>query len=60
VAEPIETIHLLGGITTDRIRLGQVRDQLLDPRPELIRELRCRRPDEGVDVVADRVTLVSS
>jgi hypothetical protein len=35
--------------------LRQVGDELLDPRAELVGEVRGRRPDEGVDVVPCRL-----
>jgi drug/metabolite transporter (DMT)-like permease len=52
VAEPVEQLHLLLGVTADLVVGGEVTDELLDARAELVREVRRRRPDELVDVVA--------
>jgi hypothetical protein len=55
VPETVEALHLLLRVPTNRIARGEVRDELLDARPDLVGEVRCRRPDEGVDVVACRL-----
>jgi drug/metabolite transporter (DMT)-like permease len=52
VAEPIEQLHLLLGVAADLVVGGEVLHELLDSRAKLIREVRRRRPDELVDVVA--------
>jgi len=36
---------------------GQVGHELLDARPDLVREVGRSRPDEGVDVVACRLAV---
>ena len=50
--EPVEQIHLLLGVPAHVVVLGKVCDELLHPRAQLVREVRRRRPDESVDVVA--------
>jgi drug/metabolite transporter (DMT)-like permease len=57
VAEPVEQVDLLVRVTADAVVLRQPRDELADARPELVREVRRRGADEGVDVVARRVAL---
>jgi drug/metabolite transporter (DMT)-like permease len=52
VAEPVEQLQLLLGVAADLVVGGEVLHELLDARAELVREVRGRRPDELVDVVA--------
>ena len=57
VAEPVEPLHLLLGVPAHVVVGRQPVDELAHARPELVGEVRRRRPDEGVDVVAGRVAL---
>jgi drug/metabolite transporter (DMT)-like permease len=52
VAEPVEQLHLLLRVAADLVVRGEVMHELLDPRAKLVCEVRGRRPDELVDVVA--------
>ena len=49
----LEQPHLLLAVAAHRVIGGKVLDQLADAGADLEREVRRRRPDEGVDV-ADR------
>ena len=53
--EPVEELHLLLAVAADRMVGREILDELADARPELVREVGRRRPDEGVDVVARRL-----
>ena len=55
MAELVEQAHLLLAVDADLVPFGQVLDQLLDARPQLVGELRRGRGDERVDVVLARV-----
>ena len=55
VSESVEELHLLLAVAPDRMVGRQLGDQLAYARPELVREVRRGRPDEGVDVVARRL-----
>ncbi len=57
MAEAVEPLDLLLGVPPDLVRLGQAGDELAHARAELVREVRRRRPDEGVDVVAGWLAL---
>ena len=59
MAKPVEQLHLLGGVAVHRVVLRQPEDELLDPRPQLVREVRRRRADEGVDIVQQSPALSS-
>jgi len=52
VPEPVEQLHPLLGVAADLVVAGEVLHELLDASAKLIREVRRRRPDERVDVVA--------
>ena len=52
VTEAVEELHLLLSVLPHRMIRGQILDERPDTCPELVREVRRRRPDEGVDVVA--------
>src|SRR5205085_12131659 len=49
VSELVEQLHLPLAVAPDRIVVRKLLDELLDPRPKLVREMRRRRPDQGVD-----------
>jgi drug/metabolite transporter (DMT)-like permease len=55
VPEPVEAGNLLLAVAANGMVLGEVVDQLLHPRPELVGKVRRSRPDEGVDVVLRRL-----
>ena|SRR5438067_2276600 len=55
--EAVEARHLLLGVLTDGVPLGETGDELLHARPELVGEVRRRGTDEGVDVVACRLAV---
>src|SRR6266550_3540460 len=55
MAQPVEVLQLLLAVAADLALLRKVLDQLLDPGPELIREVRRRRRDQRVDVVPGRL-----
>jgi hypothetical protein len=57
MAQPVEARHLLLGVLPHGMPLGQVGDELLDARPDLVREVGRGRPDESVDVVACRLAV---
>jgi hypothetical protein len=50
VAEPVEERDLLVRVLAHLVLLRQVADELAHARAELVREVRSRRPDKGVDV----------
>jgi hypothetical protein len=52
VAESVEQLHLLLGVAADLVVGWKVLHERFDSSPELIREVRRRRSDERVDVVA--------
>jgi drug/metabolite transporter (DMT)-like permease len=52
VAETVEQLHLLLGVPADLVVGGEVLHELFDASAELVREVRRRRSDERVDVVA--------
>ena len=52
MAEPVEQLQLLLGVAANLVVDGEVLHELLDASSKLIREVRRRRPDERVDVVA--------
>jgi len=52
VAQTIEAGHLHLGVLPHGVSFRQSRDELLDARPELVGEVRRRRADECIDVVA--------
>ena len=52
MAEPVEQLHLLLAVAADLVVGGEVLHELFDASPKLIREVRRRRSDERVDVVA--------
>src|SRR5580765_6197904 len=52
--EPVEQLHLLDAVAAHRALLRQALDQLLDARADLVGEVGCRRPDEGVDLLDRR------
>jgi hypothetical protein len=54
VSEPVEQLSLLLGVPSHVVILGQVLDELTEPRAKLVREVRRCRPDQRVDVVAGR------
>ena len=66
MAEPVEQRHLLLGVAADLVVGGEVAHERFDSGTELIREVRRRRSDERVDVVASdlghagRVSLASA
>jgi drug/metabolite transporter (DMT)-like permease len=66
VAETIEQLHLLLGVAANLVVGGEVLHELFDASSELVREVRRRRSDERVDVVAGdlghagRVSLASA
>ena len=49
--EAVEELHLLLAVAADRIAFRQTVDQLGDAGAQLIREMRSRRPGEGVDLL---------
>ena len=51
--EGVEQLHLLLAVAADRMVGRQILDQLADAGAQLVGEVGCRGPDEGVDV-ADR------
>jgi drug/metabolite transporter (DMT)-like permease len=51
MAEPVEQLHLLLAVPAHRVVFRQIFDQLANPCPELVGEVRRRRTDERVDVV---------
>ena len=55
MTEPLEPLHLRVGVPANLVALGQVGDELAHARSKLEREVRGRRADEGVDVVAGRL-----
>lgn len=55
MSEPVEEFHLLLAVAAKRVVVRQVSNQLGDARPKLVREVRSRGPDEGVDVVTRRL-----
>ena len=55
MTEPVEPRHLLLGVLPDRVALREPGRELLDPGPDLVREVRRCGADEGVDVVACRL-----
>ena len=55
MAEAIEPRHLRLAVRAHVAAGRSVDEELLDPRPDLVREVGRRRPDEGVDVVASRL-----
>jgi drug/metabolite transporter (DMT)-like permease len=57
VAKAVEALHLRLGVLPDLARLGELGNELADARANLVGEVRRRRPDEGVDVVAGWLTL---
>ena len=52
MAEPVEQFHLLLGVAADVVVAWKFAHELLDAGAQLIREVRRRRPDKLVDVVA--------
>ena len=52
MAEPVEQLQLLLGVAANVVVDGEVLHELLDASSKLIREVRRRRSDERVDVVA--------
>ena len=52
MAETVEQLHLLLGVAADLVVGGEVLHELFDASAELVREVRRRRSDERVDVVA--------
>jgi drug/metabolite transporter (DMT)-like permease len=57
MTEPVEALDLRLGVLPHVARLRQVGYELADARADLVGEVRRRRPHEGVDVVAGRLTL---
>jgi drug/metabolite transporter (DMT)-like permease len=57
MAEAVEPFHLRFAVTAHLVPLVEPGDELPDARPDLVREVRRRRPDEGVDVVAGRLAV---
>jgi drug/metabolite transporter (DMT)-like permease len=55
VAEAVEQLHLRLGVAADLVVGREIVHELFDASPELIREVRRRRSDERVDVVAGDV-----
>ncbi len=55
MTEAFEPLHLGVGVQANLIALGQVGDELAHACSQLEREMRGRRADEGVDVVAGRL-----
>ena len=55
MSEPVEQLHLLLRVPAHRVLLGQVADELAHARAQLVREVRRRGPDEGVDVGEGRL-----
>ena len=55
MAEPVEQLQLLLAIPPERVVLGQVLHEFLDPRAQLVREVRRRRPDECVNGLPGRL-----
>ena len=55
VPEAVEELHLLLAVLAHGVIVGEVLDELPHAGAELVREVRRRRPDEGVDVVARRL-----
>ncbi len=53
--EAIEQLGLLLRIPANLVTLGKALDELEDARPQLVREMRGRRPDDRVDVVLRRL-----
>ena len=53
--ETVEKLHLLLAVRAQWMVVREILDQLADTRTELVREVRRRRSDEGVDVVARRL-----
>jgi len=53
--ETVEKLHLLLAVLAQRMVVREILDQLTDTRAELVGEVRRRRSDEGVDVVARRL-----
>jgi hypothetical protein len=56
VTEAVEQLDLLLAVPPHRVIVGQLLDQLTDARSDLVREVRCRRPDERVDVLPGRLS----
>jgi hypothetical protein len=54
MAESVEELHLLLAVPVHRVLGGEVSDELCDASSQLVREVRRRGPDEGVDVVDRR------
>ena len=55
VPEPVEQLHLLLAVAAHGMVVREVLDQLANARAQLVREVRGRRADESVDVVAGRL-----
>jgi len=55
VAEPVEQLDLLLAVATHRVILGKIADELAHARAQLVREVRRRGADEGVDVGEGRL-----
>ena len=53
--EAVEQLHLLLAVLAHRVVVGEVGHELTHPGSELIREVRRRGADEGVDVVSRRL-----
>src|ERR1039457_186998 len=55
MAQPVEQRHLLVRVEPHGMVVRQVDEELLDARAQLVREVRRRGPDEGVDVGEGRL-----
>lgn len=55
MAEPVEQLDLLFAVAPHGVILREVLDQLADARTELVREVRRRGAEKGVDLVARRL-----
>ena len=53
--EPVEQLHLLLAVAADGVVGREIPDELEDAGAQLVREMRRRRPDEGVDVAGGRL-----
>ena len=60
MAETVEQLHLLLGVAADLVVGREVTHELFDASPKLVREVRRRRSDERVDVVAGDLGHLSS
>src|SRR4051812_17564864 len=54
VPETVEQAHLLLAVAADRVVGRQVAHELLDTCADLVRKVRRRGPDEGVDLLDAR------